>query len=61
MAGVLSLGNCHFEGSMIRYIMILFDCTANKVKNFVSLFHCLEEHNLSSLIDINLINTAIDR
>ena len=33
MADVLSLGKCHYEGSMIRYIIIIFfDCTANKIK-----------------------------
>ena len=29
--------------------------------NFAKSHTCLEEHNLSSLIDINLIKTAIDR
>ena len=29
--------------------------------NFAKSHPCLEEHNLSSLIDINLINTAINR
>ena len=53
--------NAAFVSKWVTIISRPDSLSLEREHNFAKSHPCLIEHNLSSIIDINLINTAIDR